>query len=182
VLFDAKKGNPDLLLTNIEIQKSQILIQARGIIQAMQPRPNISFRPYLPSTVSLLLIGWGSAAFAVLELTPTVWARWLVFFGGTLGLLGLALPVAWFLNLRFPSDPPVGASVIMRQAIWVGVYGAVLIWLQQERLVTLSTGFGLALGLIAIEYLIRMRENARWQPEPPPVSEQPPAENTPAKE
>ncbi len=101
---------------------------------------------------------------AVLTLTPTVWARWLLFFGSTLGLTSLALPVTWFLNLRFQSKPPAGGTVIMRQAIWVGVYGALLIWLQQERLVTIWTGIGLAVGLIAIEYFVRMRENARWQP------------------
>jgi hypothetical protein len=130
----------------------------------MEHRPNSSFRPYIAATFILLLIGWGGAALAVFTLTPTVWARWLLFFGGTLGLTGLALPATWFLNLRFPSDPPVGAPVIMRQAIWVGVYGALLTWLQQERLVTIWTGLGLAAGLIAIEYFIRMRENARWQP------------------
>jgi hypothetical protein len=52
----------------------------------------------------------------------------------------------------------------MRQSIWFGVYVALLTWLQQERLVTIWTGLGLAAGLIAIEYFVRMRENARWQP------------------
>jgi len=130
----------------------------------MELRPNSSFRPYIAATISLFLLGWGCAAYAVLKLTPTVWARWLLFFGGTLGLVSLALPVTWFLNLRFPSNPPVGAAVIVRQALWVGVYGALLTWLQQARLVSMWTGLGLAAGLIAIEYLIRMRENARWQP------------------
>jgi hypothetical protein len=91
----------------------------------------------------------------------------------------------WFLNLRFPSNPPVGTAVIMRQAVWVGVYGALLTWLQQERLVTLWTGLGLAAGLGAIEYLIRMRENARWQPGidvPPTASIQPPLDNDQPKE
>jgi hypothetical protein len=130
----------------------------------MELRPNSSFRPYIASTISLFIIGWACAAYAVFILTPTVWARWLLFFGGTLGLTSIALPVTWFLNLRFPSDPPVGAAVILRQALWIGVYGALLTWLQQERLVSIWTGLGLAAGLIAIEYLIRMRENARWQP------------------
>ena len=132
----------------------------------MELRPNSSFRPYLASTISLLFIGWGCAAFAIFNLTPTVWARWLLFFGGTLGLTSLGLPATWFLNLRFPSEPPAGATVIVRQAIWVGVYGALLTWLQQERLVTVWTGLGLAVGLAAIEYLVRMRENARWHPLP----------------
>jgi hypothetical protein len=130
----------------------------------MELRPNSSFRPYIISTISLFIIGWGCAIFAIINLTPTVWARWLLFFGGALGLTSLALPATWFLNLRFPSEPAVGSAVILRQAIWFGVYGALLTWLQQARLVTLWTGLGLAAGLVAIEYLVRMRENARWQP------------------
>ncbi len=135
-----------------------------GIIQTMENRSNSSFRSYIASSIILFILGWGGSALAVFMLTPTVWARWLLFFGSTLGVTSLALPVTWFLNLRFPSKPPVGATVVMRQAIWFGVYVALLIWLQQERLVTIWTGLGLAAGLIAIEYFIRMRENARWQP------------------
>ncbi len=145
----------------------------------METRPNSSFLPYLASAISLFVLGWGAAAFAIFALTPTVWARWLLFFGGTLGLSGLALPVTWFLNLRFPSEPPVGPGVIVRQAIWVGVYGVVLVWLQQARLVTLWIGLGLALGLVAIEYLVRMREKSRWQPKPIPDEPAPPAETPP---
>lgn len=130
----------------------------------MEPRPNSSFLPYLTSAISLFILGWGAAAVAIFSLTPTVWARWLLFFGSTLGLTGMAMPATWFLNLRFPSEPPAGPHVIVRQAIWVGVYGAVLAWLQQARLVTIWTSLGLGLGMIAIEYLIRMREKAHWQP------------------
>lgn len=147
----------------------------------MEPRPNSSFFPYLASAISLLLLGWGAAALAIFGLTPTVWARWLLFFGGTLGLTGLALPVTWFLNLRFPSDPPAAPYVIVRQAIWVGIYGIVLAWLQQVRLVTIWTGVGLAFGLVAIEYLVRMREKARWQPKSVP-DEKPATEDKPAPE
>jgi hypothetical protein len=132
----------------------------------MESSPRSSFRPYLASAIILFVLGWGTVALAVLVLVPTVWARWLLFFGGTLGLTGLALPGAWFLNLRFPSDPPAGATVILRQAIWVGVYGGLLAWLQQERLVSLWTALVLAAGLIAIEYLVRMREKSRWRPAP----------------
>jgi hypothetical protein len=156
-----------------------------GIIQLMENRPNSSFRPYLASGIILFILGWGGAALAVFLLTPTVWARWLLFFGSSLGITSLALPITWFLNLRFPSDPPVGGTVILRQAIWFGVYVALLTWLQQERLVTIWTGLGLAAGLIAIEYFVRMRENARWQPPaniPSTTSGQPPADSNQQKE
>jgi hypothetical protein len=147
----------------------------------MEPAPQHSFKPFLASAISLFVIGWGTVAVAVFQFTPTVWARWLLFFGITLGLTGLAMPATWFLNLRFPSDPAADTYVIVRQAIWVGVYGAVLAWLQQVRLVTIWDSLGLAFGLVAIEYLVRMREKARWQPKP--VIEAPKsAENTPPPE
>jgi hypothetical protein len=128
----------------------------------------LSFRPYLTATISLLVLGLGTWALAILAFKPTVLPRWLFFFGWDLALTGLAMPVAWFFNLRFPSDPPAEPAVIVRQAIWVGVYGATLFWLQTVRLVTIWMVVGLALGVIAIEYLIRMRERSRWKPAPPP--------------
>jgi hypothetical protein len=132
----------------------------------MDDRP--TFRTFLPSSITLLVLGLGLWALAFFGLKPTVWARWLFFFGWDLALTGLAMPAAWFLNLRFPSKPPAEPHVIVRQAIWVGVYTATLIWLQKDRLVSLGMAFGLALGLIAIEYLIRMRERSRWKPAPAP--------------
>lgn len=130
----------------------------------MDAPSNPPFRPFLTAAILLVLLGAGLFFLAVFAFTPTVWARWLFFFGGTLALTGLALPAAWFLNLRFPSEPPAGASVIIRQAAWVGVYGGLLAWLQQERLVSLGILVGLGLGLFVIEYLIRMRERSLWHP------------------
>jgi hypothetical protein len=132
----------------------------------MLERP--SFRPFLASTLTLLVLGLGTLALALLGFTPTVWPRWLFFFGCDLALTGLALPAVWFLNLRFPSTPPATESVVVRQAMWVGVYGATLLWLQKDRLVSVWLAFALVLGLGAIEYLIRMRERSRWTPAEPP--------------
>lgn len=131
----------------------------------MNARP--IFRPYLASALTLFVIGMGSWVTAIFVLTPTVFARLLFFFGWDMALTGLGMPVTWFLNLRFPSKPPAEGQVIVRQAIWVGVYGATLLWLQESRLASLGIVLGLAVGLGAIEYLIRMRESSRWKPLPP---------------
>jgi len=146
-------------------------------LYVMNERP--SFRPYLAATITLIVVGSGTWALAVFTLSPTVLPRWLFFFGWDLALTGLALPVAWFFNLRFPSTPPAEPAVIVRQAIWVGVYGATLFWLQTVRLVTIWMVVGLALGIMAIEYLIRMRERSRWKPSPPPEPPAPKAEARP---
>jgi hypothetical protein len=123
-----------------------------------------SFRSFLVSTLILFFIGWGGLAAVLYFTLPFVWARWGFFVLGIMALTGTALPVVYFLHRRFPSHPPAEANVIVRQALWVGVYGATLAWLQLGRLVTLYVILGLAGGLIAAEYFIRIREKARRRP------------------
>jgi len=125
-----------------------------------------SFRQYAFSALFLMLIGWGGLALMILvfDMPPLVWARWGFFALWLVALTGTALPIAYFLNLRFPSDPPAEPRAVVRQALWVGIYGATLAWLQLGHLVTLWVWMGLAAGLIGIEYLIRLRERSRWKP------------------
>jgi len=145
---------------------------------AMESTPPVPFRPLLIAAVILFVLGTGLFALAVFVLEPTIWPKWLFFFGGTLALTGLALPAAWFLNLRFPSEPPASGRIILRQAAWVGVFGGIAAWLQQEHLASLGVLAGLALGLFVIEYLVRLRERSLWRP--PVVEEEPPSNDQPA--
>ena len=124
----------------------------------------ITFRNYLFSTLALILIGWGGIAALFYYSLPFVWARWGFFVLGIMALTGTALPVVYFFHRRFPTEPPAEPNVIVRQALWVGVYAATLAWLQLGRLVTLYVILGLAGGLIAIEYFIRLREKANRTP------------------
>lgn len=135
-----------------------------SIIHRVERSPSTG--QYITSALILSLLGWGGLALIVLvfALPPLVWARWAFFALWLIGLTGIALPIVYFLNLRFPSSPPAESSAIVRQAIWVGVYGSVLLWLQLGHLITLWVWMGLAGGLIAIEYLIRLRERSRWRP------------------
>lgn len=130
----------------------------------MEPAPTV--RQYLSSSLFLMAVGWGGLVLLIfiLELPPLVWARWAFFALLFTALTGTALPVIYFLNLRFPSDPPAEAHSIVRQALWVGSYGCILAWLLLGRVMTFWMWIGLAGGLIAVEYLIRMRERALWRP------------------
>ncbi len=124
-----------------------------------------SFRQYLFSSLFLMIIGWGGLGLIIFyfEVPPLVWARWGFFALWFIALTGTSLPITYFLNLRFPADPPAESNAIVRQAMWVGFYGATLAWLQLGHLITLWAWMGLAGGLIAIESLIRWRERARWR-------------------
>jgi hypothetical protein len=120
---------------------------------------------YLLIALILSVIGWGGL-FAVIQFTlPTLGPRWLFFFLCVLALSGITLPVTYFINRRFPSHPPADPGVIVRQAIWVGVYGSTLAWLQLGRMLTLMPAGLLAIGLLLTELLLRMRERARWHPQ-----------------
>ena len=57
-------------------------------------------------------------------------------------LTGTMLPIVYFFHRRFPSGPPAESNVIVRQAMWFGVYGLTLAWLQLGRLVTVYVVLG----------------------------------------
>jgi hypothetical protein len=122
-------------------------------------------RSFIPATIILCLLGWGGLFYLVFRTVPTVVPRWLFFFLSVLALTGTVLPVVAFLNLRFPSSPPPTAGVVLRQAIWVGIYIPTLAWLQISRVLSLALALLLALGFVLIEWLLRLREKSQWKPE-----------------
>ncbi len=124
----------------------------------------LHFKPFGFSAFALVCIGWGGLYFVITQTLPFVWSRWGFFVLFLMALTGTALPIVYYLHRRFPAEPPADANVIIRQAMWVGVYGATLAWLQLGRLVTLYVILGLAGGLIAAEYFIRIREKATRRP------------------
>jgi len=130
------------------------------MIPARTPSP-LSF---LPTTLLFVLVGWGGL-FALLNFSePLLWPRWLFFFLVVVAFTGAALPVTSFLNYRFPGEPPATVRVILRQALWVGVYAGTLAWLLAGRVLNLALAVILALAFLAIEWFLRLREHARWEP------------------
>jgi len=128
---------------------------------------NTSFRSFIIPTLLLIFGGWGGVAALIYFTEPLVWNRWALFALLFLALTGTALPFVYFFHFRFPDTPPAGPRVIVRQAQWVGVYGLVLLWLRWGDLLTLWLTLGFAGGLLAVEWLIRLRERARWSPPEP---------------
>jgi hypothetical protein len=118
----------------------------------------LSYRPYIFPTILLAVGGWGGLIALLNYTLPTLWPRWAFFALIVVALTGTALPVAFILNRRFPTPQPILPNTIVREATWFGVYGATLAWLLMGRVLTFTLAFGLAGGLIVIEYLLRMRE------------------------
>ena len=128
-----------------------------------RPRPSF-LRTFLPLTLVLTLIGWAGLWIVISGTLPTLGPRWLFFFLGVIALTGPALPLTYYLNQRFPSNPPVDGMVIVRQALWVGVFGNTLTWLQLGRILTPALALILAGVFVLIEFLLRLFERSRWNP------------------
>jgi hypothetical protein len=132
-----------------------------------------TFRPFLVSTLIIFVGGWVGLALLLNFSLPTLWPRWGFFALLVLACTGTTIPISFWLNSVFASEPPAEPGVITRQSIWVGIYFAVLAWLQIGRLLSFSIGLWLAIGLIALEYLLRLRETSlkstKDVPSQPPV-------------
>ena len=122
-------------------------------------------RKFIPAAIILAVLGWGGLLYVLLNTLPTVGPRWLFFFLSVLAVTGTCLPVVAFLNRRFPSVPSPTTAVVLRQALWIGIYFPTLAWLQIGRVLTPALALLLLLGFILIEWLLRLREKSQWSPE-----------------
>lgn len=140
------------------------------MVPSSEPVKFPPFKNFMWASILLALLGWGGLAVLIVLTLPTLGPRWLFYFLLVIGLSGLALPVTYFLNLRFLSEPPADGTVICRQAIWFGIYGGLLAWLQRGRVLTAALALVLALCFMLVEALIRVRELSLWTPreETPP--------------
>jgi hypothetical protein len=127
--------------------------------------PAVDHRGFYMATFVLAVGGWAALAYLVQNVVPSPGPRWLFFVVGLMAATGTAAPFVWYLNRRF-ARRPVPGPVLLRQALWVGFFCATCAWLQLARTLNPATALLLAAGLGGIEWFLRMRERARWDPGP----------------
>lgn len=122
-----------------------------------------SLRAFLPTIAVLAVSGWGGMLLLMNAFEPLALPRWSFFFLAFVALTGTALPAAVYLNQRFPSNPPAQPHVIVRQALWVGVYGVTLRWLDMGQVLNFSLAMIFLVGFTAIEIFLRVWEQSQWR-------------------
>lgn len=138
--------------------------------------PNQSGRPqFIEATHTSVVIagvllavgGWAGLVWLVGNTYPTIDFRWVFFVLLHIALTGAALPFVQYLNKRFEraNASPVTAAVLIRQATWVGIFGVMCAWLRIPRVLSWPVALVLALALIVIEALMRVREHAQYRRE-----------------
>jgi hypothetical protein len=73
---------------------------------------------------------------------------------------GLVMPLAFILNRRFGRSGTQSFLVVLRQAMWVGLWAAFCIWLQMQRSLGLGVMLLSAVVLMIIEVLLQVRARA----------------------
>jgi hypothetical protein len=112
-----------------------------------------------------LISGWGGVIFLVLFTLPFLANRWAFFLLFMMAISGTMLPFVGYLNMRFPSHPPVRMETVIREALMLGFYGDFLAWLQMGIVLTFPISLFILVCLAILEFFIRIRENSRWTPQ-----------------
>lgn len=117
--------------------------------------------------VFLAALSWTALVYLIVDTLPTVPNRWLFFLLLQIALSGTALPFVHLLHQRFdrPGAPPMPYIILVRQAIWVGLFGVVCLWLRIPRLLSVPMALIVLGSLIMVEFLLRLRERTQWHPE-----------------
>jgi hypothetical protein len=111
----------------------------------------------------LILIGWGGLYYLVNNVRPQAGPRWYFFILLYLGVVGIGLPIIRFFNMLLTRErTTVTDGVILRQALLLGLYVVILAWLQILRVMSLFIAVFLAIGFIAIEVFVRIRERMQF--------------------
>jgi len=132
-----------------------------------KPSQNPALLPVMVTSLVLNAIGWIGLILLVTLTLPTLFPRWLFFFLLMLATAGVSLPVIYLLHRRFSNAVPLEISVMIREAIFAGIFFDLIAWLQLGRMLSPVRGFLIAAGLTAIEYFLRLREHSKFTPEEP---------------
>lgn len=120
------------------------------------------FGKILISSVFLTILGGGGLAFIFIFYEPTLGPRWMFFFFLTIIGAGIALPINYLIQRRF-ANQVILSKVLIREAIFFGVFLALIAWLQLGRILTNLIIIIISIGFILIEILLRMAEKATFK-------------------
>ncbi len=124
------------------------------------PTVRLSFSLILTS-LALMGLGWGGVLYLTTQTYPTLGPRWLFFAAWFIAITGAAIPFVHYLNKRFAKIMSPDAT-LLRQAIWVGLFGATCAWLELgSNALNWASALLLAAALAAIEGLLIMRDRSK---------------------
>jgi hypothetical protein len=130
----------------------------------MSEKPYSGYRSLVLAAIVMAVLGWLGLYMLTFATLPTVGPRWLFFFLWVLATTGTAIPFIWLLHRRFSTERQAPSSVLLRQSLWIGLFGSLCLWLQFNRTLTLSLAILLGVGFTVMEWFLGLVERSRWRP------------------
>jgi hypothetical protein len=129
----------------------------------MSDSPSQTYRSALIAGLVMTLAGGLGLVLLLTTSLPTVGPRWLFFFLTTMTVTGIALPFVWLLNVRFGNRRSPSPGVLAREALLVGLYVDLALWLQINRSLSLPVALLLAAGIATLEWFLRLLDRSAWK-------------------
>lgn len=131
----------------------------------MEEKGSPPTKAIMPITLILAIPGWVLLIYLVTQTVPELTNRWLFYVAIVLSITGSSFPVVAYLNRIIKPFGPATFDIIIREGIMVGLYTATLLWLNKGQILTIGLALIMAVGLILVEILIRLRSRSEWHPE-----------------
>lgn len=125
------------------------------------------FSRVLFAAIILFVCGLAGLAVVIFFTEPLLAPRWLAYFFLTLLAAGLSLPFVYIFQRRI-AKAPVPDSILVREALWFGVFVDLVVWLQLGRVLNGLLAVFLAGGFMILEVLLRLAETALFKPDASP--------------
>ncbi len=131
----------------------------------MEDKDSLRFRTVLPITLILALPGWFGLIYLMTQTVPDLGNRWLFYVCVVFALTGSLIPVVAYLNRVIQPFGQATFEIVVREATMIGIYAGILIWLNKGQVLSFGLALILAVGLLLIELLLRLRNRSEWHPE-----------------
>ena len=131
----------------------------------MDGKHSPSFKTVLPLALVLGIPGWSVLVYLMTQTVPDLGNRWLFFIAVVFAITATALPLVAYLNRVAAPIGPASFEVVVRESLLIGIYASILLWLNKGQVLSLGLAIILAVGLLLIELLLRLRQRSEWHPE-----------------
>jgi hypothetical protein len=131
----------------------------------MEESQSPPIRSFFPLALMLAVPGWFWLIYLMTQTVPTLGNRWMFFVAAVLVVTGTSLPMIAYLNRIIKPFGPANYESVVREATMLGIYCGILLWLNKGQVLSWGLTFILAVGLVLVELMLRLRSRSQWHPE-----------------
>jgi len=103
--------------------------------------------------------------YLVTQTVPELQNRWLFYAAIVVTITGSSFPLVAYVNRIIKPFGPANYETVIREGIMIGLYAAILLWLNKGQVLSFGLALILIVGLTLVELLIRLRDRSAWHPE-----------------